>query len=112
MYCLYYTGRTGIALDATTSITVNGTAEVARPVTTVQKLSAVRVNDNERFLYLQDTGHRSSASASQDRSAAMIQFSPVEHAITEDGEWVTVQDVPHHYHGRLLCDFCHTEVFI
>ncbi|EPO5273001.1 MULTISPECIES: hypothetical protein [Citrobacter] len=42
----------------------------------------------------------------------MIQFSPVEHAITGDGEWVTVQDVPHHYHGRLLCDFCHTEVFI
>jgi hypothetical protein len=26
-------------------------------------------------------------------SGAMMQFRPVEHAITEDGEWVTVQQV-------------------
>ncbi|MBL5839267.1 hypothetical protein JBO41_07855 [Enterobacter asburiae] len=42
----------------------------------------------------------------------MIQFKPVEHAITEDGEWVTVQEVPYSYVGRLLCDSCHTEVII
>lgn len=42
----------------------------------------------------------------------MMQFRQVEHAITKAGEWVTVPDVPHHYHGRLLCDSCHTEVFI
>lgn len=42
----------------------------------------------------------------------MMQFRPVEHAITEDGEWVTVQQVPYHYRGRLLCDSCHTEVII
>ncbi|ENU2131610.1 putative zinc ribbon protein [Salmonella enterica] len=42
----------------------------------------------------------------------MMQFRPVEHAITEDGEWVTVQEVPFHYRGRLLCDSCHTEVII
>lgn len=45
-------------------------------------------------------------------SEAMRQFRPVEHAITEDGEWVTVQDVPYSYVGRLLCDSCHTEVII
>ncbi|ELN2578940.1 hypothetical protein RY966_004739 [Enterobacter kobei] len=42
----------------------------------------------------------------------MIQFRPVERAITEDGEWVTVQGVPYSYVGRLLCDSCHTEVII
>lgn len=42
----------------------------------------------------------------------MMQFRPVEHAITEDGEWVTVQGVPYSYVGRLLCDSCHTEVII
>ncbi|MGG7780430.1 putative zinc ribbon protein [Klebsiella aerogenes] len=42
----------------------------------------------------------------------MMQFKPVEHAITEDGEWVTAQDVPYSYVGRLLCDSCHTEVII
>ena len=42
----------------------------------------------------------------------MMQFRPVEHAITEDGEWVTVQEVPYRYRGRLLCDSCHTEVII
>lgn len=42
----------------------------------------------------------------------MIQFRPVEHAITEDGEWVTVQGVTYSYVGRLLCDSCHTEVII
>lgn len=42
----------------------------------------------------------------------MMQFKPVEHVITEDGEWVSVQDVPYNYVGRLLCDSCHTEVII
>ncbi len=42
----------------------------------------------------------------------MRQFRPVEHAITDDGEWVTVQEVPYRYNGRLLCDSCHTEVII
>ncbi|HHC1945879.1 TPA: putative zinc ribbon protein [Klebsiella pneumoniae] len=45
-------------------------------------------------------------------SEAMRQFSPIEHAITEDGEWVTVQEVPYRYNGRLLCDSCYTEVII
>lgn len=42
----------------------------------------------------------------------MMQFRPVEHAITEDGEWVTVQQVPYTYNGWLLCDYCHTHVII
>lgn len=42
----------------------------------------------------------------------MMQFRPVEHAITEDGEWVTVQQVPYTYNGWLLCDYFHTHVII
>lgn len=42
----------------------------------------------------------------------MMQFRPVEHAITEDGEWVTPEELPLDYRRRLLCDSCHVEVAI
>lgn len=42
----------------------------------------------------------------------MMQFRAIEHAITEDGEWVTPEELPLDYRGRLLCDSCHAEVVI
>jgi len=42
----------------------------------------------------------------------MMRFRAIEHAITEDGEWVTPEELPLDYRGRLLCDSCHTEVVI
>ncbi|NCH98123.1 putative zinc ribbon protein [Cronobacter dublinensis] len=42
----------------------------------------------------------------------MMQFRLIEHAITEDGEWVTPEELPLDYKGRLLCDSCHAEVAI
>lgn len=41
-----------------------------------------------------------------------MQFRPVEHAITEDGEWVTPEELSLNYRGRLLCDSCHAEIVI
>lgn len=42
----------------------------------------------------------------------MMQFRAIEHAITEDGEWVKPEELPLDYRGRLLCDSCHAEVVI
>lgn len=42
----------------------------------------------------------------------MIQFRQLEHAITEDGEWGTIEGFPLDYRGRRLCDSCHAEVVI
>ncbi|MEG0867315.1 MAG: hypothetical protein RSD49_08885 [Hafnia sp.] len=42
----------------------------------------------------------------------MMQFRAIEHAITEDGEWVTPEELPLDYRRRLLCDSCHAEVAI
>ena len=72
----------------------------------------MRWNDYERLSYPPHMEHGFRTSAHRYRRTIMIRFRPVEHAITEDGEWVTVQEVPYDYHGRLLCDSCHTEVII
>jgi hypothetical protein len=37
-------------------------------------------------------------------------FIPIQHAITEDGEWVTARELPVDYMGRLKCDGCHASV--
>ncbi|GAA3605352.1 hypothetical protein GCM10023078_35390 [Gibbsiella greigii] len=39
-------------------------------------------------------------------------FLPVQHAITEDGEWVTVRELPVDYMGQLKCDSCHANVVV
>lgn len=39
-------------------------------------------------------------------------FRPIEHAITEDSEWVTAKELPVDYMGRLKCDGCHASVVV
>lgn len=39
-------------------------------------------------------------------------FRPIEHAITDDGEWVTVNELPADYMGQLKCDSCHASVIV
>lgn len=39
-------------------------------------------------------------------------FRPIEHAITDDGEWVTIRELPVDYMRRLKCDSCHASVVV
>lgn len=39
-------------------------------------------------------------------------FRPIEHAITDDGEWITVSEIPADYMGELKCDRCHASVVV
>ncbi|MDR0805371.1 MAG: zinc-ribbon domain-containing protein [Enterobacteriaceae bacterium] len=39
-------------------------------------------------------------------------FRPVEHAITDDGEWVTTHELPLDYMGQLKCGNCHASVVV
>lgn len=39
-------------------------------------------------------------------------FRPIEHAITDDGEWIAVTELPVDYMGQLRCDSCHANVVV
>lgn len=39
-------------------------------------------------------------------------YRPIQHSITEDGEWVTARELPVDYMGRLKCDGCHASVVV
>lgn len=39
-------------------------------------------------------------------------FRPIEHAVTDDGEWVTIRELPVDYMRRLKCDSCHASMVV
>ncbi len=39
-------------------------------------------------------------------------YRPIQHSITEDGEWVIARELPVDYMGRLKCDGCHASVVV
>ncbi|APY61127.1 hypothetical protein XZ45_15310 [Salmonella enterica subsp. enterica] len=41
-----------------------------------------------------------------------IQFRPTEHVITDDGEWVAVDELSYLHARPLLCGSCHTPVIV